>query len=181
MELKIEGNPGTGNTFQEIRIGTVQNFNPNATSVVNNNFGDYHKVKEDPFGTAAIASIRKEILDYVGRTRNLVEDRWRDGYMDLWEDILDLDVVAAEVYDRGRQKGTVFNRKLVANIICCLGNFRSKDVGLFGAYSPTPIVKELEGNIACSTRTELGSQPEPKIRNAIRQLLKEKYALDDVF
>lgn len=33
MDLKITGNPGTGNTFQEVHIGTVQNYNPNATTV----------------------------------------------------------------------------------------------------------------------------------------------------
>ena len=36
MDIKIKGNPGTGNTFQEIHIGTVQNYNPNATTVINN-------------------------------------------------------------------------------------------------------------------------------------------------
>ena len=174
MELKIEGNPGTGNTFQEIKIGTVQNFNPNATTVVNHNYGCNPKMNDRFMDSDDRNTIRQEILNYVGRTRELVEEKWRNGYLDLWEDILNLDEVASEVYDRGRQKGTAFNRKLVANIICCLGNFRSKNVGLFGAYSPTPIVKELEGSISCSTRTELGSQPEPETRNAIRQLLKEK-------
>ena len=36
MDINIKGNPGTGNTFQEIHIGTVQNYNPNATTVINN-------------------------------------------------------------------------------------------------------------------------------------------------
>ena len=174
MEIKIEGNPGTGNTFQEIKIGTVQNYNPNATTVINNNYSAYPKAKEECLGGVDRSAIRQEILNYVSKTLKLVEKKWQDGYMDLWNAILDLDVVAAEVYNRGRQKGTVFNRKLVANIICCLGNFRSKDVGMYGAYSPTPIVKELEGRTDCSTRTELGSQPEPVIRDAIRQLLKDK-------
>lgn len=174
MEIKIEGNPGTGNTFQEVKIGTVQNYNPNATTVINNNYGSYPKSKDNPLGQADHSAIRQEIINYVSKILKLVEKKWQDGYMDLWNDILDLDVVAAAVYDRGRQKGTVFNRKLVANIICCLGSFRAKDVGMFGAYSPTPIVKELEGRTDCSTRTELGSQPELEIRDAIRQLLKEK-------
>ena len=34
MELKIEGNPGTGNTFQEIKIGYVENYVPNATTIM---------------------------------------------------------------------------------------------------------------------------------------------------
>lgn len=28
MDINITGNPGQGNTFQEIHIGTVQNYNP---------------------------------------------------------------------------------------------------------------------------------------------------------
>lgn len=50
MEIKIEGNPGTGNTFQEVKIGTVQNYNPNATTVINNNHGSYPKSKDNPLG-----------------------------------------------------------------------------------------------------------------------------------
>lgn len=38
MDINITGNPGQGNTFQEIHIGTVQNYNPNATTVINNNY-----------------------------------------------------------------------------------------------------------------------------------------------
>lgn len=43
MDINITGNPGTGNTFQEIHIDTVQNYNPNATTVINNNYGDKQK------------------------------------------------------------------------------------------------------------------------------------------
>lgn len=174
MEIKIDGNPGTGNTFQEIKIGTVQNYNPNATTVINYNYGTNDKTKTEPVGNVDNSAIRQVILNYVSKTLKLVEKKWQAGYLDLWNEILDLEEVKAEIYDTGRQQGTVFNRKLVANIIFCLGNFRSKGAGMFGAYSATPIVKELEGTRMCSTRTELGSQPEPEIRDAIRQLLKEK-------
>jgi len=173
MEIKIEGNPGSGNTFQEVKIGTVQNYNPNATTVINNNYGCCHKQKEEPMGGVDRKAIRQEIIDYVGKTLKLVEKEWKNGYMELWKEILDLDEVAAVVYDRGRQKGTVFNRKLVANIIYCLGNFRGNKSGMFGAYSATPVVKELEGTTACSTRTELGSNPSKEIRDAISPLLKK--------
>lgn len=36
MKIDITGNPGTGNTFQEFNIQHVDNFNPNATTVINN-------------------------------------------------------------------------------------------------------------------------------------------------
>lgn len=173
MEIKIEGNPGTGNTFQEVIIGTVQNYNPNATTVINNNYGSYPKSKDNPLGETDHSAIRQEIINYVSKTLKLVEKKWQDGYMDLWNDILDLDVVAAAAYDRGRQQGTTFNRNLVANIIHFLGNFRGNKTGMFGAYSATPVVNELEGTTACSTRTELGSNPSKEIRDAITPLLKK--------
>lgn len=37
MDININGNPGTGNTFQEVHITNVQNYNPNATTVINYN------------------------------------------------------------------------------------------------------------------------------------------------
>lgn len=43
MEINIKGNPGQGNTFQEIHINKVDNFNPNATTVINNYYGDKQK------------------------------------------------------------------------------------------------------------------------------------------
>ncbi|MBR3550750.1 MAG: hypothetical protein IKO09_01980 [Bacteroidales bacterium] len=46
MDIKIEGNPGTGNTFQEINIGTVHNFNPNATTIINNYGISEERLKE---------------------------------------------------------------------------------------------------------------------------------------
>lgn len=36
MKIEITGNPGTGNTFSEVHIGYVNNYNPNATTVVQN-------------------------------------------------------------------------------------------------------------------------------------------------
>ena len=45
MEVKIDGNPGTGNTFQEIKIGYVENYVPNATTVINNHYGESGKAK----------------------------------------------------------------------------------------------------------------------------------------
>lgn len=53
MDLKITGNPGTGNTFQEVHIGTVQNYNPNATTVINHNYGERHKAPPDQVVRAA--------------------------------------------------------------------------------------------------------------------------------
>lgn len=176
MDVKIDGNPGTGNHFteikQDIHIGSVGVYN-NATTI-NNTYQDGRLVetkKEEPVGESE--AVRKEILTYVGKTLCLVEEKWKPIYNDLWNDILNLSEVKAEVYDPGRQQGTTFNRNLVANIIHFLGNFRGNKSGMFGAYSATPVVNELEGTTACSTRTELGSNPSKEIRDAISPLLKK--------
>ena len=176
MEVKTDGNPGAGNHYteikQEIHIGSVGVYN-NATTI-NNTYQDGRLVEMQK-GTPSTEpeAVRKEILGYVGKTLCLVEDKWKPIYMDLWNDILNLNEVKAEVYAPGRQQGTTFNRKLVANIIHYLGNFRGNKSGMFGAYSATPVVNELEGTTACSTRTELGSNPTKVIRDAIGPLLKK--------
>lgn len=176
MDVKIDGNPGQGNHFteikQDIHIGSVGVYN-NATTI-NNTYMDGKLVATQKESAATeTEAVRKEIMAYVGKTLHLVEEKWKPVYLDLWEEILNIKEVAAEVYDRGRQHDTTFNRNLVANIIHFLGNFRGNKTGMFGAYSATPVVNELEGTTACSTRTELGSNPSKEIRDAITPLLKK--------
>jgi hypothetical protein len=101
MEIKIEGTPGTGNTYQEINIQHVDNFNPNATTVINN-YGmrdgneDGENMKKDGMRTSLrntmkepeenvdITPIREEILNYVSRLRPNLMDEWKDRYMKIW-------------------------------------------------------------------------------------------------
>ena len=124
--MKIDGNPGSGNTFQEIHIGTVQNFNPNATTVINyNGVGDdAAALKGKPSGQKTMKQmldndlidrtpIYKEIMNYVSCLRTFVSEAWKDRYMQLWADILNLSEVADLVCDPGKQQGTNFNRKLL--------------------------------------------------------------------
>lgn len=72
MDIKIEGNPGTGNTFQEFNIGHVENFNQGSTVFSNHN-GDRKKgpssVADD---TRVDLQLRQaEILEYVCRLKPL--------------------------------------------------------------------------------------------------------------
>ena len=72
MDINIKGNPGTGNTFQEIHIGTVQNYNPNATTVINNNYGDKQKLvspSDKAMGDAEKELCKAEIMDYVAHLK----------------------------------------------------------------------------------------------------------------
>ena len=120
MDINITGNPGTGNTFQEIHIGTVQNYNPNATIVINNNYGDKQKPvspSDKAMGDAEKEQCKAEIMDYVAHLKPYISKEWKNRYETLWRSILAIPEVDAVVYKPGKQKNTTFNRNLIANII----------------------------------------------------------------
>lgn len=178
MEIKIEGNPGTGNSFTEVNIQHVENYNPAATSVTNYYYGDRKqpaadkaktgegkRVNNDPIDTIPI---RAEILTYVSGIRPYLSDNWKSRYMQVWNDILDLDIVAQTVYKPGKQQGTNFNRNLVANIIYYLdqqGAYSSK-------YSATAMAVALEGAKDHPVRAALGSLPPADITSRLNRMFE---------
>ena len=175
MKFDKDCNPGSGNTFQEINIGHVENYNPAATTVVNNNY--YYGTREKPEAEETPVEksvIRQEILDYVVKTREFVLIKWKDKYMDLWNDILDIPEVAAIIYHRGRQSQTTFNRKEVCHIICYLGQHAVDGMGIFEKYNATHIARSFKDGCEKSTRPELGYKTTLAIRKAIDELLKTK-------
>lgn len=68
------------------------------------------KEKEETSG------LRQSVMDYVNRLMPVVAIDYREDYAKIWQDILEEEAVSSVVYDRGKQKGTVFNRNLVARI-----------------------------------------------------------------
>ena len=64
----------------------------------------------------AANGLRQSVMDYVNRLMPVVAMDFREDYANIWKDILEEEVVSSVVYERGRQKGTVFNRNLVAQI-----------------------------------------------------------------
>lgn len=63
-----------------------------------------------------VNGLRQSIMDYVNRLMPVVAIGYREEYTKIWQDILEEEAVSRVVYDRGRQKGTMFNRNLVAQI-----------------------------------------------------------------
>lgn len=161
----------TPRIVQNFNIGSVGQLNPMATTVVNNYYGDNQRDKAGK-APANKEVVRPQIIEYVGKTLLLVSDEWRNKYMDLWNDILKIDEVDAEVYEKGKQVGTTFNRNLVANIIHFLGNWQGKKKGVFKKWEAKEIAVHLEGTWECSTRTQLGIAPSTAIQNAILKLFK---------
>ena len=120
MKIEITGNPGTGNTFSEVHIGYVNNYNPNATTVVQNYYdgkqpasgnpprevaeSNQHNAKSQPLSEEQRSQLRKQIKDYVNQlSPNYVTADWRDRYDQLWDAIIDLPEVSAKIYDHGHQ------------------------------------------------------------------------------
>ena len=160
MDIKIEGNPGTGNTFQEIKIGYVENYNPNATTVINNHYGDRKKsalAADDSQKQLDMIQLQAEILDYVGHLKQFVSKDWKNRYETLWHNILNLPEVSALVGDPGKQKDTTFNRNLVANIIYIMCN-----QGIITETNATTLTVALEGDKDHRVRAQLRKNPDDK-------------------
>lgn len=170
MDIHITGNPGTGNTFQEIHIGKVQNYNPNATTVINYNYGDKPQVAplaEKPLQDAEKEQRKAEILDYVSRLKDCVARDWKNRYEALWTEILALPEVDAVVYDPGKQQGTSCNRNLLARIIyiMCKEKVIAED-------NATQLTLALEGDKDHPVRAQLKMYPDDSdIRQKVSDLI----------
>ena len=171
MKVEITGNPGTGNTFQEINISSVQNYNPNATTVINYNYGDRLKPTSAPdkaMQQAEREQRKAEIMEYVSRIKMYVADEWKNRYETIWRSVLDIPEVEAVVYEPGKQKDTLFNRNLVANIIyvMCEG-------GVFATDNATTLAECLEGDKDHSVRAKLRQNPDDKtLERHVKALLQ---------
>ena len=157
MEINIKGNPGTGNTFQEVHIGTVQNYNPNATTVINYNYGDKPKAMSSPDNNMTDDErehLKSEIMTYVSRIKQYVANEWKNRYETTWRSVLDIPEVKSIVFSPGKQKDTLFNRNLVANIIYIMCN-----AGFYTETNATVLTVALEGDKEHSVRGQLAKEP----------------------
>ena len=69
------------------------------------------KVREEKF-----EGVKQSLMDYVGRLMPVVNQDFKEQYCKIWQEILEQDAVSSVVYEKGSQKGTLFNRNLVAQI-----------------------------------------------------------------
>ena len=160
MDVNLNGNPGTGNTFMEIHIQHVDNF----YSIIpakddNGTHAETQPAESYTSPTGDTAPLRNEILAYVNRLRAFLSDEWKGKYQQIWEDILDLKAMSASAYNPGKQQGTNFNRSLIANVIHYL-----HDLGVYGtAYNAARFAEYLEGDKDHSVRSALGKNPSSDI------------------
>ena len=175
MDINIQGNPGTGNTFQEIKIEHVENYVPNATQVVNNYYGNQGKPKGE--GPAIDKSvIRKAILEDASKLLDMVYKPKQAIWMSLWNDIIDLPAVKIDIFISGKQNDKLYKRILFAAIVHYLGSDENNCLGWFSHYNASDIAETLVGSSLKSMRGELGAQPSDEIQTAINNLINEKYS-----
>ena len=172
MKFDKDFNPGSGNTYNEWNIQHVENFNPNATSVITVHY-HYGEEKVASGGRKRMddeqkQAIKNEILDYVAQLTDFVNSDWKARYATLWKKILDLPVVEAVIYDYGRQKNTHFNKYVVGNIIHLL-------MGKVLKGNATDLCKALEGDEKHHIRHEMGYDPAEEIRSAVSALFNIQY------
>ena len=161
MDIKITGNPGTGNTFQEIHINHVETLAPSATTVINNHYGDRKPERTATDSNAKNADRvqrQAEIMQYVNNLKPYVAPDWKNRYDTLWRLILQQPEVSAVVCDPGKQRDTTFNRDLVANIIYIMCN-----AGIIAETNATTLTLALEGDKAHSVRAQLRKVPQDSI------------------
>lgn len=129
----------------------------------------YTRSKEKENNTPDPAA-KDAIMEYVKRLKPLVRQSLLDSYETLWLNILEVKEVKMQVYNKGKQQDTVFNRNLVAQITHLLGN---------RVYVPEakPVVmaEHLEPGKGKDhpVRQKLGEMPEKNIKNAIEEVIKD--------
>ena len=111
------------------------------------------------------------IMEYVKRLMPVVREEYQSVYSEMWLGILDVKEVKLQVYNKGKQKGTTFNRDFVAQIIHQLGS---------RIYMPEAnavvMAEHLEPEKGRDhpVRQKLGESPDKSIKNAVEAFLKDK-------
>lgn len=168
MDLNINGDPGEGNTYIDIKIGYAQNVNPNAKTVINYNYGNQKPEYGDDdreIPDEEKAALKVMILDYIAPLKAFVTDGWTNKIDKLWEKIFALKEVDAKIYKHGKQESP-FNRNLVANIISMM-----RDAGIYKKDTERAYTIALEGDYEKPVRPQLSTKPSETIRSVIQPLL----------
>lgn len=132
----------------------------------------YEKMSENKKESVETTSGKEAIIEYVMRLKSLVKVEYQERYEELWMGILDLNEVRLQVYNKGKQQDTTFNRNLVAQIIHLLIN---------RIFLPSTKMAQMaeqlepEKGVEHPVRKKLGEAPDKKIKKSV-----EDYLLDNL-
>ena len=120
---------------------------------------------------APVLGTKNSIMEYVNRLKPLVKEDFKKEYDEFWMQILELEEVKQQVYNKGKQQNTTFNRNLVARIIHQIGD----KVYLVG-INDQQYAEYLEPGKGKnhSVRQQLCLMPETPIKKAIERFLENK-------
>ena len=138
-------------------------------SITNNGSENYnHELKEER--TCTTNTHKEAIMNYVDRLKPIVKAEYQSRYEELWDELLELHEVKLQVYDKGKQQDTTFNRNLVAQIIHMM-----KDKLYLSSVNAAQMAEHLEPGkgVAHSVRQKLGEDPKAPIRRSVNEFLIE--------
>ena len=130
---------------------------------------EYQERRKAMVEEAEKVMLKNAILRYVMRLTDLVDDKWKDRYDQLWPQILEIPEVKAQIYDKGKQAGTLFNRNLVGSIIGLL-----KEHEVYSNTNATKMAIALEGTEKHSIRQAIAIPVSKEISDAVQQLLDKQ-------
>lgn len=134
------------------------------TMTLSANTGENSQVEPEP-----IQGAKSNIMEYVSRLKPLVKDDFQKEYDEFWMQILELEEVKQQVYNKGKQQDTTFNRNLVARMIHQIGD-RVYIVGINDQQYAEYLEPGRGKNH--SVRQQLGLMPEAPIKKAIERFLE---------
>ena len=177
--------PGQYCLHFEINLGPNSQFFPNVTEIViggsimnemvKGMFQQFMAMKSkvdftvEPAPDKDMTIVKTAIVDYVDRIAPKLKPEWMQGWHRFWEGLLDIDVIEKEIGNISKQQGTAFNRKLICNIICYLGEKHF----FVGDYHPSEMARALEGDADHSIRSHaLNFRPAAPIRKQIDRYIE---------
>lgn len=169
--------PHTGDVYNiSVTVGYAESVNPSA-KVVNIYQGERaargarQQGQGQDQGQEELDKIalREKIMAYVGKLDGFATAKWAERIEPLWETILALPDVSAEVYNHGKQK-CAFNRNLIARMVRLL-----REGGVYKVDSDKAYAIALEDDHETPVRGQLAFVPEnPKIVNAVNRAIGKK-------
>ena len=114
---------------------------------------------------------KEAIMDYLWRLKPVVREQYLAVYAEIWDGILELKEVKMQIYQKGKQQNTTFNRNLLAQIIHQVSD---------RLYLPTANTVNMaeylepEKGAEHSVRQKLGESPEKPIKKAVDEYMKSK-------